>query len=429
MKNSHIHNGIAAYFIAIFFLLMLIFPSQYQFERGFFLVILLYSSLLFVTINPKSWRINRELLVVSCICLFVSLFSISHGLYLDNPGALPLISVYMVWPLLFIWIIGLPNNQATMFLMIKTIIIGSLSIGMIIILTVIGPLFGLNGMDFLEIFSVRSGVFAESIKISSPMTPVLFFFLPFSICLLLINKQIPVRYFSASWRRLLVLALILTVINLIITGRSVFWLVALVSVFLVMFIIRCCKLKRASIISYFLYFLLFSIFLFGLSLIVSESLLVFDISVYFDLFVEKIFHISDPGSVGYRRYEQLMNLLEGFYSSPLFGQGLGAVEFNGSDVWQFELSYVALLFQVGLIGVILYVLSFVWLFLVLVKLSRNNLNIAILAAPMLSGLLGFLLANATNPLLGKFDFLWVIFLPLALVNYGLRQNKSAGLFK
>jgi hypothetical protein len=44
--------------------------------------------------------------------------------------------------------------------------------------------------------------------------------------------------------------------------------------------------------------------------------------------------------------------------------------------------------------------------------------------PVLAGMTCFLIANATNPYLGKFDCLWVIFLPIALINYGLLNSNA-----
>ena len=39
-----------------------------------------------------------------------------------------------------------------------------------------------------------------------------------------------------------------------------------------------------------------------------------------------------------------------------------------------------------------------------------------LLIPTLSGLFCFLIINATNPYLASFDYLWVVFLPVAILN-------------
>jgi hypothetical protein len=42
----------------------------------------------------------------------------------------------------------------------------------------------------------------------------------------------------------------------------------------------------------------------------------------------------------------------------------------------------------------------------------------------LTGMTTFLIANATNPYLEKFDCLWTVFLPLAVVNVSLLKENS-----
>lgn len=420
-KNGFLSTSIGTYVIGVFLFFMLLFPSQYQSVRGIFLSVIIFCSILLVIKKPTVWHISKEILAVSLACLLMSVLSLSYGVYLNNPGAIPAFTVYLIWPILFIWIVGFSSNQESMYLMIKVIIMASFVIALSILLFVLSTVLGFGGTGFLEIFNIRMGLFHGAIKVSSQMTPVLLFFLPFSICLLLIRKQLSSGQFSNFWRKLLILTILLTVMNLLITGRSVFWLIALISLPLVFFVVYACGM-RVSIFKFMPYSLLAIIVIAGISYFVSGTLLELDLGVYFDLFMDKIFNVSDPSSAGYRRYEQFVHLREGIYSAPIFGKGFGAVEYGGSDVWQFELSYVGLLFQVGILGMSTYVASIIWLVATLVKVSRKDKSIAVLVAPILSGMLGFLVANATNPLLSKFDFLWVIFLPLALANYALYKK-------
>ena len=421
MRIKHHENSIGLYMFGAFFLLMLLFPAQYQFARGIFLAVIVFGSMALVISKSETWSINKTLLAISIMCLLVSIFSLSLGFLMGNPGTLQSITVYLFWPLLFIWAIGLPLQQSSILLFIKVLIAGSFVVGVVIILSVLESSVGENVAIVLNVFRVNSGIFQGAIKVSSPMTPVLLFFLPFSICLILIRKNIPLSLFSKRWWVLLIAALILTIVNLIITGRAVFWLVALFSLPVVLSFIYGCGLKInfvRIVTNLFLAFIIFTVIGFAVLNYYTDV----NFGVYYSLFVEKVFHVSEPGSVGYRRYEQFVAMLNGIQNHPIFGQGLGAAEYKGSDTWQFELSYFGLIFHVGLLGFMVYALSFLWLISVLLKLSRRNINVAILAAPLLSGMLVFLLANATNPLLSKFDFLWVIFLPLALANYALRQN-------
>jgi O-antigen ligase len=106
--------------------------------------------------------------------------------------------------------------------------------------------------------------------------------------------------------------------------------------------------------------------------------------------------------------------------SPWIGQGLGAsassVTRSEEQPWAYELSYVALLFQTGLLGVIIYSSAVLWIFYKGIRLVRVRPDAGQVILPLLAGLAGFLLANATNPYLSKFDYLWTIFLPVAAIN-------------
>ena len=52
--------------------------------------------------------------------------------------------------------------------------------------------------------------------------------------------------------------------------------------------------------------------------------------------------------------------------------------------------------------------------------------LAPLTVAILTGACTFLIANATNPYLETYDYLWVIFLPLAVVNVLLLGRPAAG---
>jgi O-antigen ligase len=112
--------------------------------------------------------------------------------------------------------------------------------------------------------------------------------------------------------------------------------------------------------------------------------------------------------------------MAGWSNSPLIGQGLGAsadsVVRSEEQPWAYELSYVALLFQVGLLGFIIYSSAVLWIFYAGLKIVRLRPDAAQIILPLLAGLAGLLLVNITNPYLFKFDYLWTIFLPVAAIN-------------
>ena len=132
------------------------------------------------------------------------------------------------------------------------------------------------------------------------------------------------------------------------------------------------------------------------------------------------------------RSEQLQALTRGWRLSPLFGAGHGAtaVECLRSEEqpWAYELSYAALLFHSGLVGFGILAAAFLWTYHTALGFLRRPPGEAPLGRyllPVLVGTTCFLIGNATNPYLEKYDFLWVIFLPVALVNRALLRQRAA----
>jgi O-antigen ligase len=120
------------------------------------------------------------------------------------------------------------------------------------------------------------------------------------------------------------------------------------------------------------------------------------------------------------RAEQFYALLHGWMDNPLIGSGHGAAA-QGSvrseeQAWAYELSYLALLFQIGLIGSLIYLSALLWTFIKSIRVVRTIPKSAAMILPPLVGLTCLLIANATNPYLAKFDYLWTIFLPVGILN-------------
>jgi len=152
-----------------------------------------------------------------------------------------------------------------------------------------------------------------------------------------------------------------------------------------------------------------------------------DLFVIFDDFLRG-FDFSDPNNMSsYYRKEQFFALTEGWMEVPLFGAGHGSAAMGSirseEQPWAYELSYLALLYQIGIMGVLVYGSAIAWIFYKGIKMMRRVPEAAGFLIPTLSALACFLVANATNPYLQKFDYLWTIFLPVAVLNaYMMRSH-------
>ena len=93
--------------------------------------------------------------------------------------------------------------------------------------------------------------------------------------------------------------------------------------------------------------------------------------------------------------------------------------------WAYELTYLALLFQTGLVGTGFYTAGVIWIYVTGIGVLRGGGPLGRMMFPTLVGLSCFLIANGTNPYLPRFDGLWVIFLPVALINLWLIERATA----
>jgi len=87
--------------------------------------------------------------------------------------------------------------------------------------------------------------------------------------------------------------------------------------------------------------------------------------------------------------------------------------------WAYELAYLGLLYHTGLVGLVLYAVGVSWIYVEGIRVIRKGSLLSPLMVSILTGTSTFLIANATNPYLEKFDYVWTIFLPLAVVNASL----------
>jgi len=121
------------------------------------------------------------------------------------------------------------------------------------------------------------------------------------------------------------------------------------------------------------------------------------------------------------RSNQLVALMTEWANSPLLGAGHGASAAGSvrsvDQPWAYELSYAALLFHTGLVGFIAYASAVVWLYAEGIRVIRDGGARASYMLAVLVGLTCFLIGDATNPYLEKYDLMWVIFLPVALINH------------
>jgi len=123
------------------------------------------------------------------------------------------------------------------------------------------------------------------------------------------------------------------------------------------------------------------------------------------------------------RRDEARILLGGFRAHPILGNGFGATvpgyQRNPKKPWDFELQYHMLLFDTGLLGVLLALAAAGVLIHAARRAVQARPDLAGCLAVAAVGCLALLAAATSNPYLQAPGYNWALYLPLAVINVAL----------
>lgn len=410
-------SGLYLSLLLVFFFFMLLLPTAYQVERGVFLAVLVLGALVYALAGH--WQVNKTILLWLLSTVTAGLMFVWNGILHGAPGAFRLGTVHVVWPLLYVFFIGILRKAETLIVFHKTIVLGILGSAVMGIVLVTSAVTG-YGEGLSEWFKSQdadAGFYDGFTRYRLPNVATLIYGIGFVLGVVAIRRSS--RWCTQGWTVITWITLVVMLIAIVLSGRRAAWLVVLLIPFVIFGLMVMSGQKFR--VRYWL---------------LSFSLVVFVVStihLYLDLQVSALmrelknaFDITAEEAASMRSLQSDV-LIAGWADRPIFGHGLG----TGSDIvqsidqpWAYELSYLALLFQTGLVGILIYSGGVLWIFWMGILTVRRLPQSATVILPLLSGLAGFLIANATNPYLAKFDYLWVIFLPIAAINvYTVRAHR------
>jgi hypothetical protein len=408
--NVDTKENIFIYFGFIFFFLMLVVPTTYQLERGVLLSLVCMGA--FMKASIGNFKIDKEIKLILYLTISSSLVFILIGVINNNPGALRVSTVYVVWPLLYVFFAGFFQNPILVVRFENVIIAGTIVSSIMGLLLVMDVFFGL-GLQIRSLFSFQGaniGVYSGFIEYNLYNMSTLLYGFPFLFTLILVSKKNEFFKKQYIW---MWIAIVLIVFVALISGRRAFWLVILLTPFINIALLYFLKYKNQ--LKKLVAFVCLMIIIANIAIFVLPNINFSDIKEEF----LSAFDFSGEISA-HLRYLQFKVLINGWMEKPFLGHGLGAVAggiIRSHDMpWAFELSYIALLFHTGIVGFCIYASAVVWIFWSGIAIVRKIPQAAPVILPLLSGLAGFLIVNATNPYLGKFDYLWTLFLPVAAIN-------------
>lgn len=377
-------------------------------------------------------RLSGRLGLWSVALAAASFFFVIEGMLAGAPGASKMALVYVVWPLVYtVWIAGLAQRRFLLGVH-NTTVLATLFIGVygsLFLLTQLRVIPGTRIVSWLS-FSWESEGFGEHdgyTQLQFAGLNSLAFLLPY------VMASIATQLSSAR-RTLLNLCLwiacVLSCLVMLAAGRRALFLVVFVSPLLILLFRAFLpmaekKSNRRSLLTFCAVFAVLMVLLFsGL-----QTFYQFDLASMWEHFVAGFDLSSQTFEYGSaERHQELVALLKGWMDHPIFGVGHGASAFGSirseTMPWAYELSYVALLFHTGIVGFAAYATGVAWIFCRGIWVLSQGGWVARIMLPMLVGAASMLIANATNPYLARFDGLWVLFLPLAVINYRLSSRSG-----
>jgi hypothetical protein len=397
--------------------LMLFVPTAYQPLKGGLLAFVL-AVLAARALVEHRIALHPHVAIGCLIFVVVGIAFIFRGYLAGAPGALRTSTVYVIWPLVNVLLITGLAQEARLWRVARLLVWTAIAICLYCANYILWSAGWLPDVLYLAVDQgQRIGFYDGHVEFNLHSTASLLFLVPFvAAALFSWPRQAPV---ARVW---LWLALVLGLATGLLSGRRAFQLVLvlglLVALSLRLFLPR--KLRGLQE-SGFRRSLLGAAVAGTIALIALQATYGLNLGVVWSTFKTGFQFAIDPAAQS--RALQFDALIQGWLASPFFGSGHGAsassVIRSSTMPWAYELSYVALLYHTGLIGMLLYGLGVTWIYVQGLRIVRRGTSLAPLMVATLTGTTTFLIANATNPYLEKFDCLWTVFLPLALINASL----------
>ena len=409
-KFSNVSENIIVFFISFLVFLILFAPTVLQYIKGIPIFALVVISFLMVAKKmtiPVHYRVFIWILIYTTLN-FLYLLKGTH----DKLDVFwQLLPVNVIWPIIYILVLIIPTSRINKVDLTRIFILSTLLIETYILYLYFNFIGILPTSPLLNLpLGQRINYNFGYINLFSPSITSLFFLLPYVVSILLTkkNRRRTVYFY--------ILLLIFGVIISLVSGRRALIAVVLISPFISFFWTKISKNNDVKYTKIIVIVIVMAI----ISLVFLSTV---DVGLRLQNLDTEL--IKSGTSV---RKDQFISLIEGWKQSPLFGVGYGVnadVVRSANVPGTYELSYVARLFHMGIVGIVIYFFMFLWLMRKLIAITKSNPETGVYIIPLLTGLSSLILAESTNPYIGSFDGMWVFFYTLAIIN-NIYLKKSKG---
>lgn len=407
----------------VLFFMMLFVPTTYQNIKAVLLAVVLFI-ITIVSFKKNELALHQRVWMWTLFIVSVGVFFMLRGLFHDAPGAWRVGTVYILWPLVYTLLISALSEEDILDKFLRLLVISLVAIAAYTFSFILYSAGWFPSWLYLPLEMGQAiGFYKGFLEYRLYNISSLLFLVPFVLAALMTWPEEICPRISRSW---LWIASGLGMTLVILSGRRALILVTILTPFITlffrMFLPRNARKGNGKILfrtatgTIFIFILLFTLFR------IQYGISFFSI---INMFLEG-FDFSNSTNALLRK-EQFFALLKAWTNNPLLGAGHGAaVAFRRSidQAWAYELFYVSLLQKTGIVGIICYGSWVLWILGAGSRIIKYGQALSFKILPVLVGCTCFLIANATNPYLAKYDYIWVLFLPIAFINCSLLQRKS-----
>jgi len=391
---------------------MMFAPAAWQFIK-IPIVIVSVALLILYYLREIRKELNILLIIWFAVLLSYGIIWSFIGELNSNPGVSDLFRLNVIWVVLYALYVFYIDTTDKFKSLVKTMVWATIAISLYniaIALSAIDIIPNVN--SFLAVddeLTNTIGFYQNFITLQSNNIGSLVFLAPFVLALYVTNSS----YFFGLSKRILAVSVLLAIITVLISGRRALWLEMIVTPFL-LFLFNLHNVDKSSIkptrsiIKFYLVTFL---------LLIATGLL---LTNYFgwdvNLFKDRFTNAFESGV----RQEQAAALFKGFIESPLIGSGFGIgvedVVRSYERPWTYELTYMLMLYNTGILGSTLYIICCGIIYLCLIRFIKNGLHDNAITSSLLNAFTCFIIANSTNPYFGTYDYMWMLYFPMAYIN-------------
>lgn len=407
---------------ALFFAMLFV-PVTYRSLKGGLLALTL-AGIVGAALVTGRVLLDRRVLLMALGFAAIGVFFVLRG-YVDGaPGALQMFNVYVTWPLVYTALVAGAARPGVLRGLMRVLVWASVAVSVYSIVYVLWAAgYWPNALYYPLDQGQEIGFHGAYVEFGLYSTSTLLFTMPFLVGALFVFPKTG----APLPRPILWLSLALNLITVLLSGRRALLVLVLLAPALALcyrsWLTPQRKRDSRRLITRALVGAVVLAVVLGAAITAVGGIAP---SGFGEMVSTGFQFDSDP--VAMLRRDQFTALLDGWRNQPLLGTGHGMpaqVIRSIEAPWSYELSYVALLFHTGLVGTAAYAAGVAWMGAMAYLIARRGWPEAPSMVATLVGTSSFLVANATNPYLEKYDFLWVIFLPIAFLNsYLVNQTRS-----